>query len=72
MKRSNLEKIDLELYEETLDNGLKVYIVPKDSVNGIYATLNTRFGSTNIEFEEANKMIKVPYGVAHFFRTQNV
>ena len=66
MRRSNLEKIDLELYEETLDNGLRIYIAPKDSVNGIYATLNTRFGSTNIEFEEDNKMIKVPLGVAHF------
>ena len=66
MRRSNLEKIDLELYEETLNNGLKVYIVPKDNINGIYATFNTRFGSTNIEFESNGKMIKVPLGVAHF------
>ena len=66
MRRSNLEKIDLELYEETLSNGLKVYIVPKDNINGIYATFNTKFGSINIEFEENGKMTKVPFGVAHF------
>ena len=36
MKKSSLEKLDLELYEETLDNGLRVYVVPKENVNGIY------------------------------------
>ena len=38
MIRNNLEKFDLDLYQEKLDNGLEVYIVPKDNVNGIYAT----------------------------------
>ena len=68
MKKSNLEKIDLELYEETLNNGLKVYIVPKDNINGIYATFNTRFGSIHTEFisNDSNEMVKVPLGVAHF------
>ncbi len=68
MKRNNLEKIDLELYEETLSNGLKVYIVPKENTNGIYATLNIRFGSVNTEFvpNKRKRMIKVPLGVAHF------
>ena len=43
MKKSRLEKLDLNLYEETLDNGLRVFIVPKDNVNGIYATFSTDF-----------------------------
>lgn len=68
MKKSNLEKLDLVLYEETLDNGLHVYIVPKDNVNGFYATLSTKFGSIQDEFvpNGENEMIKVPLGVAHF------
>ena len=68
MKKSSLEKLDLELYEETLDNGLKVYVVPKENVNGIYATFSTKFGSIQTEFVPNNekKMIKVPLGVAHF------
>ncbi len=68
MKKSKLEKLDLDLYEEQLDNGLKIYIIPKENVNGIYATFSTKFGSINNEFMPADgkKMIKVPLGVAHF------
>jgi len=68
MQRNNLEKFDLELFEETLSNGLRIYIVPKDNTNGIYATFNTKFGSTNIEFVpiDKNEMVKMPTGIAHF------
>lgn len=68
MKKSKLEKLDLELYEEKLDNGLEIYIVPKENVNGIYATFSTKFGSIYDEFvpNGGKKMIKVPLGVAHF------
>ena len=68
MKKSSLEKLDLELYEETLDNGLRVFVVPKENVNGIYATFSTKFGSIQTEFVPNNEknFIKVPLGVAHF------
>ena len=68
MKVNKLEKLDLELYEETLKNGLKIYVVSKDNVNGIYATFSTKFGSVYQEFvpNGSKKMVKVPLGVAHF------
>jgi len=68
MKKSSLEKLELELYEETLDNGLRIYVVPKENVNGIYATFSTKFGSIETEFipNGEKNMIKVPLGVAHF------
>ena len=68
MKKSKLEKLDLSLYTEELDNGLRVFIVPKTDVNGIYATLSTKFGSVYKEFVPLNekKMVSVPLGVAHF------
>ena len=68
MKKSKLEKLDLELYEETLKNGLKIYVVPKDNVSGIYATFSTKFGSIYSEFTPigSKRMKKVPLGVAHF------
>ena len=50
MRKSSLEKLDLELYEETLPNGLRIYVVPKENVNGIYATFSTKFGSIETEF----------------------
>lgn len=68
MKKSKLEKLDLELYYEKLNNGLEVYIVPKDNVNSIYVTFSTKFGSVYQEFvpNGGKEMIKVPLGVAHF------
>lgn len=68
MKVNKLEKLSLDLYHETLDNGLNIYIVPKDNVNGIYATLSVKYGSINNEFVpyDSNKMQKFPLGIAHF------
>ena len=66
--KSKLEKMDLDLYSETLDNGLQVYIIPKDNVNGIVVSFTTKFGSEYSEFVPlgSKKMVKVPLGVAHF------
>ncbi len=68
MKKHNLDKMDLELYEDILDNGMKVYIIPKENVNGFYVTLSTNYGSIQDEFIPIDKleMTKVPMGVAHF------
>ena len=66
--RSKLSRLDLDLYSKTLDNGLEVYIIPKDNVNGINVTFSTKFGSAYTEFvpNNSNKMVSVPLGVAHF------
>ena len=68
MKKHNLDNMDLDIYEETLKTGLKVYIIPKENVNGFYVTFSTKYGSIQDEFTPINKkeMIKVPMGVAHF------
>lgn len=68
MKKCKLEKMDLTLYYEKLKNGLEVYIVPKDNVNGIYTTFSTKYGSVNDEFVpyDRSKMTRFPLGIAHF------
>ncbi len=55
-------------FSKTLDNGLKVYIMPKKGFYTKYAFLVTKYGSIDSEFivEGKDKVIKVPYGIAHF------
>ena len=66
--KTNLEKMDLTMYYEKLDNGLDVYIVPFDKVNGVYVTFSTKFGSIHDEFipYDRTSMTKFPLGIAHF------
>lgn len=68
MEKHNLDKMDLVVYSEKLNNGLEVYVIPKENVNGYYVTLSTKYGSIQDEFVPigSNEMIKVPMGVAHF------
>lgn len=67
MKKTKIEKLKLEVYEEKLDNGLEIYIIPKNC-NNIYATFSTKYGSNNDEFVPLNetKMKSFPLGIAHF------
>ncbi|MDD2377253.1 MAG: pitrilysin family protein [Bacilli bacterium] len=68
MRKIPLYKLDLDMYYEKLDNGLEVYIVPKNTINAIYVTYSTKYGSIHNEFVPIGekKMIKVPDGIAHF------
>lgn len=64
--KKRFHKLDLDLYEETLNNGLSVYIVPMKNVNNIYATFTTKYGGVDTTFQSNGKVIKTPAGVAHF------
>ena len=68
MKKIVMNKIDETIYYEKLENGMDVYLYSKDNWNNNYVTFTTRFGSIYNEFVpiDKDKMIKVPYGVAHF------
>ena len=68
MTKKTLEKLNIDIYEETLKNGLQLYIVPIKEKNNIYVTFTTKYGSNISEFVPIgeDKLIKVPNGVAHF------
>ena len=68
MQSREIVKTDLEVFSEKLDNGLKVYIVPKSDSNNVYVTFTTNYGAYQSEFipYDNDEMIKVPEGVAHF------
>ena len=67
MKKNHMKHFDLDLYQETLPNGLLINVIPK-SGNNIYATFVTKYGSfDNCLIPHGKKNIyEAPMGVAHF------
>jgi len=68
MNKIELSHLGYTVYHEKLENGLNVYVLPKNDVNNIYTTFTTNYGSNEVEFIPIGekKMIKVPLGIAHF------
>ena len=68
MKKIELEKLDVVVNYEKLDNGLEIYLVPLSNKNKYYMTYATRYGSTVNSFIPCNskKEENVPFGIAHF------
>ncbi len=68
MKKIKLSKLDEVIYEETLDNGLKVFIYKMKGFVKKYACFETRYGSINNNFvpEGSDALKRFPLGIAHF------
>lgn len=68
MKIIKYHTLNENLYYEEMDNGLKVYLLPKHSFSKTYGLFTTCFGSVDTTFVPLgqNEMIKVPDGIAHF------
>ena len=60
------KKLGLKLYEKTMDNGLRVFVVPKDNINNIYVTLTSNYGSVDTKFVIDGNTVTTPDGIAHF------
>jgi predicted Zn-dependent peptidase len=55
------------IYHEKLDNGLHVFVLPKEGFQKTYATFTTQFGSIDNFFQvEGKEPVRVPDGIAHF------
>ena len=55
MHKKEIKNLELTVYSEKLDNGLEIYIVPKDNVNNTYATYTTRYGGIHNDYIPANE-----------------
>ncbi len=68
MNKREIKGLDLTLYEEVLENGLRVLVIPKENKEGVYVTFTTKFGGHDIEFvpNGEKEIVKVPAGIAHF------
>lgn len=67
MEKKSYNGLDLNVYEEVLENGLRVFISPIPR-HTIHARITTFFGGSVLEFkmDESKDFIKVPGGIAHF------
>ena len=72
MKKIRLNNTNEVIYYEKLDNGLDVYMCPKDNCESFYLTYNIKFGSMDTLVKVANEKKKVsfPQGTAHFLEHQ--
>lgn len=68
MEKINYQILQETLYYEEMQNGLKVYLLPKNGFSKTYGLFSTCFGSIDTTFVPLgeNKMITVPDGIAHF------
>jgi predicted Zn-dependent peptidase len=67
MESVHYDHLKETLYYEVMDNGLRVYVLPKEGFNKTYASFATRYGSVDNHFRvEGQAEITVPDGIAHF------
>lgn len=67
MQKHEYPQVKETIYSEMLDNGLSVYILPKQGFVKTYATFATKYGSVDNRFSVGDEPpIQVPDGIAHF------
>ncbi|GEN86441.1 pitrilysin family protein [Oceanobacillus sp. FSL W8-0428] len=68
MNKQYFDTIDETLYEEKLDNGLQVCLLPKPELAKTYGVFMTNYGSIDQSFVPIGQTeaITVPDGIAHF------
>ncbi|MEW4369298.1 EF-P 5-aminopentanol modification-associated protein YfmH [Paenibacillus kandeliae] len=67
MESIRYDELQETLYHEKLNNGLEIYVLPKEGFQKTYATYATRYGSVDNHFQvEGENEVKVPDGIAHF------
>ncbi|EKU50498.1 EF-P 5-aminopentanol modification-associated protein YfmH [Staphylococcus massiliensis] len=68
MNKTYFERIDETVYETEMQNGLKLFVIPKPGFQKTFVTYTTKFGSLDNTFKphQSNEFVKVPDGVAHF------
>lgn len=65
MEKKTFKNLDLDVFEETLPNGLRLFLCPMPR-HEVAAQMTVLFGGSVLEFELNGKDIKVPAGIAHF------
>ena len=66
MKKRIYDRIGETVYEETLENGLHVFVFPKPEFGKFYAFFATRYGGMDTRFQLGGQWLDTPMGIAHY------
>jgi predicted Zn-dependent peptidase len=66
MEKREYKNIGESLYTCTLENGLKINVVPKPGFSTCYAVFATNYGGAHRRFRLNGETVDTPAGVAHF------
>ena len=68
MERKDYPAVGEAVYQTTLRNGLRVFLLPKRDFNETYGIMTANFGSIDTSFIPcgSNQAVQYPAGVAHF------
>jgi predicted Zn-dependent peptidase len=66
MEKREYKNIGESLYSCTLENGLKINVVPKPGFSTCYAAFATNYGGAHRRFRLNGETVDTPAGVAHF------
>lgn len=68
MEKIYYQNLNETVYQHTLENGLNVYMIPKNDFHKVFATFTTHYGSFDQRFisPKTGKKVNQPEGIAHF------
>ncbi len=66
MVRHEYPRIGETVFEEVLDNGLRVFVFPKPEFGKCYALFATRYGGMDTRFRLNGRWMDTPMGIAHY------
>lgn len=67
MKKTYYKAIDETLFETQLNNGMQLFVIPKQGFQKSYVTMTAKYGSIHNDFIlEDGTEIHMPEGIAHF------
>lgn len=70
LERLAYDHLGQEVYQTVLNNGLKLVILPKPGYKETVGLLQVAYGGVDTEFAHLDKVVKSPYGLAHFLEHQ--
>lgn len=66
MKKVEFPRLQECYYEEVLENGLTVRVLPKPKFDKMYAVLAVNYGALDLEYTYQGRELQSPAGVAHY------